>query len=72
MGVYEAKSPQGVEFTVERLQKLVSECADEPAAKLIANVSEAVDTFTANCPKRRRSNTPCYRSSRMKLKLGIA
>ncbi|RKU36929.1 hypothetical protein C6496_11230 [Candidatus Poribacteria bacterium] len=50
-GVYEAKSPQGVEFTVERLQKLVSECASQPAAKLIVSVSEAVDTFTANCPK---------------------
>ena len=50
-GVYEAKSPQGVEFTVERLQKLVSECASQSAAKLIVSVSEAVDTFTANCPK---------------------
>ena len=50
-GVYEAKSPQGVEFTVERLQKLVSECAAQPAANLIVSVSEAVDTFTANCPK---------------------
>ena len=50
-GVYEAKSPQGVEFTVERLQKLVSECAAQPAAQLIVSVSEAVDTFTANCPK---------------------
>ncbi len=50
-GVYEAKSPQGVEFTIERLQKLVSECAAQPAAKLIVSVSEAVDTFTANCPK---------------------
>ncbi len=50
-GVYEAKSPQGAEFTVERLQKLVSECATQPAAKLIVSVSEAVDTFTANCPK---------------------
>jgi sigma-B regulation protein RsbU (phosphoserine phosphatase) len=50
-GVYEAKNSQGEEFTVERLQKLVSECAGQSAAKLIANVSEAVDTFTANCPK---------------------
>ena len=50
-GVYEAKSPQGAEFTVERLQKLVSECAAQPAANLIVSVSEAVDTFTANCPK---------------------
>ena len=50
-GVYEAKSPQGEEFTIERLQKLVSECGAQPAAQLIANVSEAVDTFTANCPK---------------------
>lgn len=50
-GVYEAKNPQGEEFTVERLQQLVSECAEEPAAKLIASISEAVDTFTTNCPK---------------------
>ena len=50
-GVYEAKSPQGAEFTIERLQKLVSECAAQPAANLIVSVSEAVDTFTANCPK---------------------
>ena len=50
-GVYEAKNSQGEEFTVERLQRLVSECAGQSAAKLIANVSEAVDTFTANCPK---------------------
>lgn len=50
-GVYEAKSPQGAEFTIERLQKLVSECAAQPAANLIVTVSEAVDTFTANCPK---------------------
>ena len=50
-GVYEAKNPQGEEFTIERLQQLVSECAGQPAAKLIVSVSEAVDTFTANCPK---------------------
>lgn len=50
-GVYEAKSPQGAEFTVERLQKLVSECAAQPAANLIVSVSEAVDAFTANYPK---------------------
>ena len=50
-GVYEAKSPQGAEFTIERLQNLVSECAAQPAANLIVTVSEAVDTFTANCPK---------------------
>ena len=50
-GVYEAKNSQGEEFTVERLQKLVDEYTGQSAAKLIANVSEAVDTFTANCPK---------------------
>ena len=50
-GVYEAKSPQGAEFTVERLQKLVSECAVQPAANLIVSVSEAVDAFTVNYPK---------------------
>ena len=50
-GVYEAKNPQGEEFTAERLQKLVSGCTSQPAGKLIASVSEAVDAFTANCPK---------------------
>ena len=50
-GVYEAKNPQGAEFTIERLQKLVSECTAQPAANLIVSVSEAVDAFTANCPK---------------------
>ncbi len=50
-GVYEAKNPQGEEFTIENLQKLVSECAAQPAAELISSVSKAVDTFTVNCPK---------------------
>ena len=50
-GVYEAKNPQGEEFTAERLQKFVSGCTSQPAGKLIASVSEAVDAFTANCPK---------------------
>ena len=50
-GVYEAKNPQGEEFTVERLQKLVSTCTEQSAAKLIANISEAVDVFTGTCPK---------------------
>ena len=50
-GVYEAKNLQGEEFTAERLQKLVSGCTSQPAGKLIASVSEAVDAFTANCPK---------------------
>ena len=50
-GVYEAKNPQGEEFTVERLQKLVSSCAEQTAAELIINISEAVDVFTDTCPK---------------------
>lgn len=50
-GVYEAKSPQGQEFTVERLQRLVNACASQSAGELIASVSEAVDTFTENYPK---------------------
>jgi sigma-B regulation protein RsbU (phosphoserine phosphatase) len=50
-GVYEAKNPQGEEFTVERLQKLVSTCTEQSAAKLIANISEAIDVFTGTCPK---------------------
>ncbi len=50
-GVYEAKNPQGQEFTVERLQKLVNECTEQPVGNLIASVSDAVDAFTANCPK---------------------
>ena len=50
-GVYEAKNPQGEEFTVERLQKLVSTCTEQSAAKLIANISEAIDAFTGTYPK---------------------
>ena len=50
-GVYEAKNPQGEEFTVERLEKLVCACRRQPAAKLIANISEAIDVFTDTCPK---------------------
>ena len=50
-GVYEAKNPQGEEFTVERLQKLVSASTEQSAAKLITNISEAVDSFTGTCPK---------------------
>ena len=50
-GVYEAKNPQGEEFTVERLQKLVSTYTEQSAAKLIANISEAIDRFTGTCPK---------------------
>ena len=50
-GVYEAKNPQGEEFTVERLQKLVSTCTEQSAAKLIANISEAIDVFTGTYPK---------------------
>ena len=50
-GVYEAKNPQGEEFTVERLEKLVYACTRQPAAKLIANISEAIDVFTDTCPK---------------------
>lgn len=50
-GVYEAKNPQGKEFTVERLEKLVCACAGQPAAELIANISETIDVFTDTCPK---------------------
>lgn len=50
-GLYEAKNPQGEEFTAERLQKLVSTCSEQSAAGLINSVSAAVDTFTATCPK---------------------
>ncbi len=50
-GVYEAKNPQGEEFTVERLEKLVCDCTGQPAAKLIANISETIDVFTDTCPK---------------------
>ncbi len=50
-GVYEAKNPQGEEFTVERLQKLVSTGIEQSAAELIANISEAIDGFTDTCPK---------------------
>ena len=50
-GVYEAKNPQGEEFTIERLQRLVCTCTEQPAAKLIASISEAIDVFTDTCPK---------------------
>ena len=50
-GVYEAKNPQGEEFSADRLQKLACACADKSAAGLITSVSEAIDTFTNNCPK---------------------
>ena len=50
-GVYEAKNPQGEEFTVDRLQKLVCTYEKESASGLITTVSEAIDAFTDNCPK---------------------
>ena len=50
-GVYEAKNPQGEEFTADRLQELVCTCAKKSAAGLITSVSETIDTFTNNCPK---------------------
>ena len=50
-GVYEAKNPQGEAFTVERLEKLVCACTSQPAAELIANISETIDVFTDTCPK---------------------
>lgn len=50
-GVYEAKNPQGEEFTVDRLQQLVCECGEKSAAALVTTVSEAIDVFTHNCPK---------------------
>ena len=56
-GVYEAKNPQGEEFTVDRLQKLVCTYEKESASGLITTVSEAIDAFTDNCPKDDDSNT---------------
>ena len=50
-GVYEAKNPRGEEFTVDRLQQLVGTSTEQSAAELVANVSDAIDTFTDNCPK---------------------
>ena len=50
-GVYEAKNPEGEEFTIDRLQKLVCACTEKSAAGLITSVSEAIDVFTNNCPK---------------------
>jgi sigma-B regulation protein RsbU (phosphoserine phosphatase) len=50
-GVYEAKNPKGEEFSVDRLQQLVGACPEQSAAELVTNISEAVDTFTDNCPK---------------------
>ena len=50
-GVYEAKNPNGEEFSVDRLQQLVGACTEQSAAELVTNISEAVDTFTNSCPK---------------------
>ena len=50
-GVYEAKNPKGEEFTVDRLGQLVSAWTEQSAAELVTSVSEAIDTFTHNCPK---------------------
>ena len=50
-GVYEAKNPKGEEFTVDRLGQLVSTWTERSAAELVTSVSEAIDTFTDNCPK---------------------
>ena len=50
-GVYEAKNPKGEEFTVDRLGQLVSAWTERSAAELVTSVSEAIDTFTDNCPK---------------------
>ena len=50
-GVYEAKNPKGEEFTVDRLRGLVDASTEQSAAELVTSVSEAIDTFTDNCPK---------------------
>ena len=50
-GVYEAKNPKGEEFTVDRLRRLIDAWADQSVAELVTSVSEAIDTFTDNCPK---------------------
>ena len=50
-GVYEAKNPKGEEFTVDRLRQLVGAWTDQSVAELVTSVSEAIDTFTDNCPK---------------------
>ena len=50
-GVYEAKNPKGEEFTVDRLRRLVDAWTDQSVAELVTSVSEAIDTFTDNCPK---------------------
>ena len=50
-GVYEAKNLKGEEFTIDRLQRLVDAWTDQSVAELVTSVSEAIDTFTDNCPK---------------------
>ena len=50
-GVYEAKNRKGEEFTVDRLRQLVDAWMEQSAAEFITSVSEAIDTFTDNCPK---------------------
>ena len=50
-GVYEAKNPNGEEFTVDRLQQLVSTWTEQSAAEIVTSVSGTIDAFTDNCPK---------------------
>ncbi len=50
-GTYEAKNPQGEEFTAERLLKLLNASTEQPVSLLINNVSQIIDAFTDTCPK---------------------
>jgi len=44
-GVYEVKNPQGEEFSVERLQNVVANCAEELPDRLIQFVSDTISEF---------------------------
>ncbi len=44
-GVIEVRDPAGAMFGVERLQDVVQSCCDQPSARIVAAVSEAVQQF---------------------------
>lgn len=49
-GVYEVKNPQGEEFTVERLQNVVTMCEEGSPARLIQYVFDTITEFTGALP----------------------
>ena len=49
-GAYEAKNPRGEEFTVERLQNVITTCENESPVHLIQCVSDTITKFTGAYP----------------------